>query len=83
MVFLSAQKLYGIVSIAEGRQQLLIFTFPLPALNDYKCKLTETHMPNTAVIIFIPLSNFPPWEFTFWGEGGPEESVLSDEGHLW
>ena len=40
-------------------------------------------MQNTAVLIFIPLFNFPPWELTFLGgEEEAEESVLSDKGIL-
>ena len=50
-------------------------------MKDYKRELTEKQTPNTAVIIFIPLFNFPPWELTFW-EGETEESVLPDRGIL-
>ena len=50
-------------------------------MKDYKRELAEKQTPNTAVIIFIPLFNFPPWELTFW-EGETEESVLPDRGIL-
>ena len=42
----------------------------MPALKDYKRELTEKQTPNTAVIIFIPLFNFAPWELTFFVGGG-------------
>ena len=52
----------------------------MPALKDYKRELTENKTQNTAVLIFIPRFNFPPWELTFFGGGGAEaeESLLSD-----
>ena len=58
------------VNTALEKNNCKILTLTLPALKDYKRELTEKKTPNTAVIIFIPLFNFPPWELTFFWGGG-------------
>ena len=81
LILVGAKAIWFSVNTALEREQLLIFTLTLPALKDYKRELTEKQTPNTPVIIFIPLFNFPPSELTFW-EGETEESVLPDRGIL-